>query len=206
MKPVLTILGLILALFIGRNVWAAQLRWHADALSLQMEEGGKLPVLPEGVVELKFSELYKLPVGPRGLELTEKVRSLAGKRVRVLGFMVRQAKSSPGLVMLAPYELITNENEYGLSEDLPPGIIFVEVSRYEDLSVPYTPGPLLLTGTLDVGRRGEADGRVSEIRLRLDEPVRATPGAPLSSDAAASTPVPLSPISGVYSSTTPDKS
>lgn len=208
MKISPSLIALFFALLLGQAAPAAQLRWHADSLSLRMEEVKQLPPLPEGVAELKFTELYKLPVGPRGLELTEKVRALAGKRVRVLGFMVRQAKSAPGLVMLSPYELTTNENEYGLSDDLPPAIIFVEVARYEDVSVPFTPGPLLLTGTLEVGRREEADGRFSEIRLRLDEPATASPAAAtsLSSDAAPAASSPLPSVSAGATTTPPSTS
>jgi len=179
----------------GLSTQAAQLRWHADALSLSTEERQKLPALPEGVAELKFETIFKLPVGPRGLELTDKVRALNGQRVRVLGFMVRQAKSNPGMLMLAPYELSTNEVEYGASEDLPPSIIFVEVQKYEDVSVPYTPGPLLLTGTLEIGRREEADGRYSELRLKLDPPLSpqpAAPSLPSVSDGSKATPPPAS--------------
>jgi hypothetical protein len=169
--------SLAVVLTFGATGRAAQLRWNADALVLRIEELSKLPPLAEGVSELKFADLYKLPVGPRGLELTEKVRSLDGRRVRVLGFMVRQAKSAPGLLMLAPYELSTNEVEFGTSDDLPPSLIFVEVPKYEDLSVPFTPGPLLLTGTLEVGRREEADGRFSEVRLKLDESLSPKPAS-----------------------------
>jgi hypothetical protein len=33
-----------------------------------------------------------------------------------------------------------------------------------------TPGLLLLTGTLSIGNRTEADGRISTVRLQLDPP------------------------------------
>jgi hypothetical protein len=194
MLPPLTRLSLFVALVFGATVQAAQLRWNADSLSLRIEELNKLPPLPEGVAELKFSDLYKMPVGPRGLELTEKVRALDGRRVRVLGFMVRQAKSDPGLLMLAPYELTTNEVEFGASDDLPPSLIFVVVPKYDDVAVPFTPGPLLLTGTLEVGRREEPDGRFSEIRLKLDEPPSPKPAsAPLPSASDGSNTTTASP-------------
>jgi hypothetical protein len=43
-----------------------------------------------------------------------------------------------------------------------------------DQPVPYTPGLMLLTGTLSVGNRPEPDGRISLVRLELDPP---SPGA-----------------------------
>lgn len=154
---------------------AKGLGWHADVLAVELAGVDHLPPAPEGVRDLKFSEFFRSPAGPLGLEPTEKLLSLAGQRVRILGFMVRQTKPSPGVAILAPFALATNEFEYGLADDFPPNVVFVEVPRFADLAVPHTPGPLLLTGTLELGRREEADGRVSLVRLRLDpDPVDAT--------------------------------
>ncbi len=96
------------------------------------------------------------------------IKKLAGQRVRVLGFMVRQTRPAPGTVILTPYAMATHEGEYGLCDDLPPSTLFVHVPKYADLAVPFTPGPLLLTGTLELGPRQESDGRVSHVRLVLD--------------------------------------
>lgn len=141
---------------------------HADTLAGKLAQNGTLPPPDKGVTELKFRDVYRLPAGPQGMTFTEEVRGLDGRRVRVLGFMVRQQRATPGVMMLAPFPLTTSENEYGLSDDLPPTVIFVSVPKYSDIAVPFTPGPLLLTGTLALGPREEADGRVSHIRLQLD--------------------------------------
>lgn len=147
---------------------ARSLGWQADALAVELAAAARLPAPPPEVAELKFAEFFRQPAGPRGLELSDKLRALDGRRVRLLGFMVRQTRPSPGVAILSPYALSTNESEYGLADDFPPNVVFVEVPRFADLAVPYTPGPLLLTGTLELGRREEADGRVSLVRLRLD--------------------------------------
>lgn len=172
--PALSLSFFLLAagLAVSPSALARGLGWQADALAVQLAGVERLPPPPEGVAELKFSEFFNSPAGPLGLEPTAKLRSLDGRRVRLLGFMVRQAKPSPGIAILAPFALATNEYEYGLADDFPPNVVFVEVPRFADLAVPFTPGPLLLTGTLELGRREEADGRVSLVRLRLDaEPV-----------------------------------
>jgi hypothetical protein len=52
-----------------------------------------LPAPPEGVSDLFFDEFFKLPVGPKGLEMTERLTSLDGKRVRILGFMVKHPQA-----------------------------------------------------------------------------------------------------------------
>ncbi|MBL9135030.1 MAG: hypothetical protein JNK85_04140 [Verrucomicrobiales bacterium] len=123
-----------------------------------------------GVTEVEWSDFFKMPVGPRGLEFTEKLRDLDGKRVRLLGYMVRQGQPSPWKILLTPLPCSTHEREYGLAEDLPPQTVHVFVDRSSPPVVPFTPGPLLLTGVLSIGNRDEADGRVSSVRLQLDAP------------------------------------
>jgi hypothetical protein len=160
---------------------AKGLGWHADALALELGGVNQLPALPKGVAELRFSDFFQMPVGAEGLVFTEKLKALSGQRVRIVGFMVRQTRPSPGVAILAPFALTTHENEYDVCDDLPPATLFVEVAKYQDIAVPHTPGPLLLTGRLEIGRRVEADGRVSFVRLALDP--ESTPPAPPSPSA-----------------------
>jgi hypothetical protein len=150
-----------------------------------------LPALPPGVVQLEFTEIFVAPVGRRGAEYTARARALDGQRVRMLGYMVRPAHEEHGhdhghdhgaaghesetgaakrAFMLAPYALTINDAEYGLADDLPLNTVFVRITDSETRPIKYTPGPLLLTGTLELGRRDEADGRVSWVRLVLDPP------------------------------------
>lgn len=147
---------------------AESLGWNADVLVGELASIGQLPAVPEGVEELKFAELFKLPVGPAGLEFSDRARRLDGRRVRLLGFMVKQEQGAPGVAMLAPFAATTHEEEYGLCDDLPPALVFIEVPNSHGAAVPYTPGPLLLTGRLELGRREESDERVSHVRLVLD--------------------------------------
>lgn len=149
----------------------------------------ELPPLPEGVEELKFAEFFKTPVGPKGLELTDRVRSLDGKAVRILGYMVVEAvgqcnanaapptrgkraaawfeASVPGRMLLCPTGQTVNFGHYGLCDTLPPQTLFVTVPEFFGEPVPYTPGPMLLTGRLEVRQKTEADGRISTLRLVL---------------------------------------
>lgn len=130
----------------------------------------ELPPLPAGVTELKFSEFFKQPVGSRGLEMTDKARSLDGKRVRILGYMVRQEKPVPHCFLLTPLPVTLNEEEYGFSEDMPATVLHVFTDSSTPATVPFTPGLLLLAGKLTVGNRPESDGRISSVRLQLDPP------------------------------------
>jgi hypothetical protein len=140
-----------------------------------------LPPLPAGVAELKFSEFYD-PIGPYGLKYSQKLSGLDGKRVRILGYMVQQGSPAPGVLLLTPVPLKLHEEEYGLADDLPPATVHVFVPTSRDQVVPFTPGLLLLTGTLSIGNREEPDGRISTVRLYLDPPSqkqKATSSAPM---------------------------
>lgn len=165
------------------------------------------PPLPDGVADLSFEDFYKMPIGPRGMEFTDKIKALNGKRVRLAGFQVvemvgvcnsepnagspvRRARASleasvPGRLLLGPTPESVNVNHYGLCEDLPPQIVAVTVSELFGQIVPQHPGPLLLTGVLDLGNRQEPDGRISAIRLALD---------PNPAIKTSSTPLPAQPV------------
>lgn len=129
-----------------------------------------LPSLPSGVSELKFSEFFRQPIGPRGLEYTEKLRSLEGRRIRILGYMVRQEQPVEHGFLLSPVPLTLHESEYGLADDLPVTALHVFTTKDLPARIPHTPGPMLLTGKLSLGNRNEADGRTSVVRLHLDPP------------------------------------
>ena len=131
----------------------------------------KLPPLPDGVTELRFNEFFVTPVGPFGLELTEKLKGLNGKRVRMLGYMVREEHGTPGKFLFAAIPVQIHDHDSALADDLPPATITVTVPMPPDQETPYVPGLMLLTGTLSVGSCEEADGRVSLARLMLDPPV-----------------------------------
>ncbi|MCI0538071.1 MAG: hypothetical protein L0Z50_22875 [Verrucomicrobiales bacterium] len=129
-----------------------------------------LPPAPAGVTDLKFNEIYKMPAGPQGLEYSEKLQALAGRKVRVVGYMVKQSQPMPWTLLLSPLPMKLHEKEYGFAEDLPPQTIHVFLQRNPSPIVPFTPGLLLLTGRLELGSREEPDGRVSHVRLFLDPP------------------------------------
>lgn len=48
------------------------------------------PPLPTGGAELKFNEFLRPPIGPRGLEFTDTLRGLEGRRIHIQGCLVRQ--------------------------------------------------------------------------------------------------------------------
>jgi len=129
-----------------------------------------LPPLPADLTELKFSEFFVSPVGPRGLVLTDKLANLDGKRVRMVGYMVEQHEGPPGKFIFSALPLQLHDHDSALADDLPASVVHVTVPTCVGREVPHVPGLMLLTGRLNVGHRDEADGRTSFVRMDLDPP------------------------------------
>lgn len=127
-----------------------------------------LAVAEQDATDLKFREFFKLPVGARELEPTEKLMSLAGKRVRMVGYMVRQEVPSKEYFMLSPLPVSLGDEDDSLADDLPASVVFVHFDRADDKGATHVPGLLRITGILSLGAHEEADGHVSTVRLQLD--------------------------------------
>jgi hypothetical protein len=122
---------------------------------------------PAGVTDLSFSEFFA-PIGDRGLEFTAKLRALAGKRVRLVGYMVREQGRPPGLFLFAGWPLVVETKGMCNVDDTPATTVHVFPPATATKVIPWRPGQLALIGTLDLGARLEADGRNSFVRLLLD--------------------------------------
>ncbi|MCX7174570.1 MAG: hypothetical protein NT159_11745 [Proteobacteria bacterium] len=142
----------------------------ADAMlsSLAMPVAGVPSPPREDATDLKFHEFFKLPVGPRGLEATEKLKSLAGKRIRMVGYMARQEIPTAGFFVLSPLPVSLGDEDESLADDLPASVVFVHVHPPGDKPLPFSPGLLRVTGILSIGAHEESDGHVSSVRLQLD--------------------------------------
>jgi len=132
----------------------------------------KLPPPLLGITDLKFNEFFVLPIGPLGLEPTEKLLSLDGKRVRLLGYMVRQEQAPVASFLFTAIPMQIHEHDNALADDLPPAIVRVKVPTCQDKPVPFVRDLLALTGTLHLGNSAEADGRATFVRMDLDPPKR----------------------------------
>jgi hypothetical protein len=126
-----------------------------------------LPPAPEGILDVAFSEFFG-PIGDRGPEYSEKLRALAGRRVRLVGFMAREQVHAPGVFLLTPWPVVVESTGLCYYEDLPPNTVHVVAPGSLEQPLPYRPGRLALIGTLEIGPRLEADGRNSTVRLILD--------------------------------------
>ena len=124
---------------------------------------------PVAALELKFSDFFVSPLGPRGPQVTPLLRSAHGQKVRITGYMVVEEEAPVGRFYLSPRPLSMSDHADGDANDLPASALCVLMppgQRSEPLG--YTPGLLRLTGQLQVGRQEMEDGRVTWVRLLLD--------------------------------------
>lgn len=160
-----------------RHLWrrlaavGALLTLALPAASMAGERAG-LPAAPPGVTDLRFDEFFRLPVGRTGLDPGKRLLELAGQRVRVLGYVVGEEEPTPGLFMLTARPVALAELADGPADDLPPATLYVHLAPADaDKVVSHQPGLMVVTGMLEVGNRDEANGRVSFVRLYLDQPL-----------------------------------
>jgi hypothetical protein len=130
--------------------------------------------LPQGPTTLTFDEI--LEKGPGGVHLSARVHELESRRVRMVGFMPQMEVPPRGAFYLCPRPIFVDESGGGTA-DLPPTAVRVVVRSAPGEEVAFIPGPLEVTGTLEIGRREEADGTVSFVRLILDRPEDGAPSA-----------------------------
>lgn len=116
--------------------------------------------------EFRLVDLFKRPLGPRGLEYSDSARELDGKQVRVLGFCASTDWADKTTLLLSSMPVILHEKEYNQADDFPSGVLFVKMPEGEKAR--FTSGLLMLAGTLQLGRFEEPNGRISYARLVLD--------------------------------------
>jgi hypothetical protein len=133
----------------------------------------ELPPPPEGVLELKFRELFRMPVGPRGLEPSDALLSANGKRVRLIGFMVREEAGAHDGFLMTSVPVATSDEDEGLADDLPPAMVRIIYAAPKRHAIPYLPGLLQISGTLHLqSHLDSASQRISAIQLEPDGPSR----------------------------------
>jgi len=131
-----------------------------------------LPPAPPGVEDLRFEEFFRLPAGRLGLEPSDHLMSLNGKRVRALGYVVTEEQPTSDLFLLTAHPVALAEQSDGPADYLPPATLFVHLAPIDTGKVvSHQPGLLVVTGMLEVGNREETNGRISFVRLRLDQPL-----------------------------------
>lgn len=145
----------------------------AGALSLASLAAAAAPV------ELSFSDFFAQPIGPRGLQPSERLLAASGREVRLVGFMVKREQPQAGRFLLTPRPVSMAEHADGDADDLPPSTVTVVLPPAQrERVVAHRGGPVTLTGRLDYGAAEDETGRISWIRLHVaPEALAAGPSA-----------------------------
>lgn len=154
-----------------RRCWKAWLPCAATLLGAVVATATAVAEAAPQAVDLKFREFFQLPVGPRGLAPSARLLSLDGQPVRITGYLAHQDASSaaPGIALLTPLPVSLGDEDESFADDLPASTLYLHLAGpLADRAVPWRPGLVSLSGTLQVGAQREADGRASFVRLVLD--------------------------------------
>lgn len=112
-----------------------------------------------------------MPVGPEGLEPSEKLLSLGQQPVSMIGYVVSQTPVVPGRMILSPLPITIGEQDESLADDLPPTVVYVHFDPASEVIQKLLDQPagtlVKVHGILSFGQQEEADGRVSSIRLTI---------------------------------------
>jgi hypothetical protein len=120
------------------------------------------------VTPLELQAFYKMPIGPKGLEVTDKVLQASGQKVRITGFMVKSESPTPGAFILTPRPVQMSEHADGDANDLPASMCLVYLdSSQKSWLVPHIPGPVTVEGLFTFKRSEAADGSVAWFHLQL---------------------------------------
>jgi hypothetical protein len=145
--------------------WSRHVARSNAAIADLNRASAEIPAALADTVELKFSEFYG-PIGDRGLEFSAKIQALAGKRVRLSGFMVREPSPAVGAFRFAALPIAVENNGLCFADDVPPAV--AQLVAPAGTPIPWRPGRLMVSGKLELGPRLETDGRNSFVRLVLD--------------------------------------
>ncbi len=127
-----------------------------------------LPAVAAAPLPLAFGDFFVQPIGPRGLEPTAALKAADGQTVRLVGFMVRRERPQAGSFLLTPRPVTMAEHADGEADDLPAATVTVQLAASQrERLVAYQPGPIALTGRLEVGPAEDETGRVGWVRLHL---------------------------------------
>lgn len=119
-------------------------------------------------IALEFQSFFKMPIGPKGLEATEKVTQSNGKLVRLKGFMVNSETPTRGGFILAPRPIQLSEHADGDANDLPASVCWIYLdSSQKNWVVPYIPGPVMVEGLFSFKRMEAPDGSIAWFHLQL---------------------------------------
>ena len=146
---------------------------------------------PAAIADLKFNEMFTMPVGPRGLAPSARLLALDAKRVRMVGYMVQQQPATPGLFLLSPLPVMAGDEDEALADDIPANAILVRLPATAKNPLRAPAGLIRVSGVLHVGISTDpGSGRSAAASLDADA---ATTRALLQTVRAGAHPAPSRP-------------
>jgi hypothetical protein len=137
-------------------------------VSAQSATTAAAPPVLNAPVALRLTDFFQMPVGAKGLVLSDQTRQAQGQQVRLVGYVVQQEVATLGQFLLTPRPVLMSQHADGEADDLPPATVLVRLAPEQQAwAVAQARGLVEVTGTFDTGRKEEADGRVSWFRLQL---------------------------------------
>jgi hypothetical protein len=103
------------------------------------------------------------------LKPSPRAASLAGARVRLVGFIAELEVPPENALYLVPQPIHCDEAGGGTA-DLPPEAVLVALPASMQPRREHTPQPVEAVGVLGVGNHSDGQGRVANFRLRLSAP------------------------------------
>ena len=120
------------------------------------------------VATLSFSEFFA--GAAVRLEPSARLRALNHKRVRIAGYMAQMEEPLKGSFYLVPRPVFCDEEGGGIA-DIPPEAVLVIAPFLSDQKIDFVSDLIDVVGIIEIGNKEEG-GRVSSIRLILDQPTR----------------------------------
>jgi len=120
--------------------------------------------------DIEFRSFFKMPIGPKGLEVTDKVKQSSGQTVLLTGYMVKSEVPMPGAFMLSPRPIQMSEHADGDANDLPASVCWVYLDdSQKNWVVPHAAGLITVMGQFNFKRIEAPDGSVAWFHLQLGQ-------------------------------------
>lgn len=152
--------------FIKSALLAVSAGFLGLTISTQVRSQVRMDV--EKVTTIRFQSFFKLPIGPKGLEVSEEVLNASGQKIRLTGYMVKNELPTQGVFMLSPRPIQLSEHADGDANDLPAAVCLVYLDEHQkNWIVPHIAGPLTVEGQFAFKRIEASDGSVAWFHLYL---------------------------------------
>lgn len=125
------------------------------------------PSQPQAPVRLEFREF--LAPSTTELKPSDKLRSLQGKRVRIVGYMAEMEQMPEGYFYLCARPVLCDESGGGLGE-LPVDAVRVIVPAMKGKAIKFVAPPMVVTGVLELGGQSELEQDSWAVRVLVDKP------------------------------------